>query len=102
MRIIVGTLITSLLALHGAIHLLGFLKWARLASVPQLSGRTLVPLTGIGERAFALSWLVALVLLVGAAAFRMLRHEAWWVPALAGILLSQVLIVTNWYDARFG
>ncbi len=35
-------MLTVVLAVHGAVHLVGFLKWSRLATVPALSGRLLV------------------------------------------------------------
>jgi len=34
--------LTVVLAVHGAVHLLGFVKWSRLATAPALSGRLLV------------------------------------------------------------
>ncbi|MFO7178730.1 MAG: hypothetical protein DIU78_008540 [Pseudomonadota bacterium] len=82
--------------------MLGYLKWSKLVPVPQLGGRTLISLSEMGERVFALAWLVALAVLVGAALLRMGRHEAWWMVALVGVLISQCLIVVAWSDAKFG
>src|SRR5688572_19499332 len=93
---------TVLLALHGAIHVLGFLKWSRLATVPQLGGRTIVSFSSTGEQVFALAWLVALLLLLAASILRLVRYDSWWVPALGGVLLSQCLIVLAWQDAKLG
>jgi len=97
-----GAFLTGLLALHGAIHLLGFLAWSRLASIPQLSGRLLVPLSAVGEHVFAAGWLVALSLFLAAAALRVARQDVWWALALAGVLLSQGLILIAWPDAKAG
>ncbi|MCC6402188.1 MAG: hypothetical protein IT227_15605 [Flavobacteriales bacterium] len=45
--------------------------------------------------------LVALLFLI--ATWAMLgRSDRWWIPALAGVVLSQVLIVLHWQDARIG
>jgi len=30
------------------------------------------------------------------------RWPAWWILAIAAVLLSQILIITEWHDARFG
>lgn len=38
--------VAVLLLVHGLIHLIGFLKPWKLAAVPQLSGRAIVPLLG--------------------------------------------------------
>jgi hypothetical protein len=96
------TVLTLLLAIHGAIHLIGFAKWSRLASLPQLSGQTLLPLAGAERHAFGLLWLVGFGTLLAAAALRVGRQEGWWIPALLGVLLSQALIVVAWRDAKFG
>lgn len=95
-------LLTALLALHGAIHLLGFLKWTGLARIPRLSGRLLVAVSGAGERVFAAGWLVAAILLVAAAVLRGARHDGWWMAALPGVVLSQLLIGLAWPDAKAG
>jgi hypothetical protein len=94
--------IAVLLGLHGLIHVLGFLKWTRLARVPQLAGRTLFPLSGTAERLFAVGWLTALLLLLAAAVLRGSRHESWWAVALPAVALSQGLIVVAWPDAKAG
>lgn len=94
--------LTILLTLHGTIHLLGFVGWSRLAAVPGLSGRTLVSLSASGQRAYALLWLVATLVLLAAAALCAGRHVWWWAPALLGVLLSQCLILLAWNDARLG
>jgi hypothetical protein len=94
--------ISLLLLVHGGIHLLGFLKPWRLAAVPQLGGRTLVPLSEAGGRALGLLWLLAAVALAAAAAMRLARQEPWWIVAGAGVVLSQALIVFQWHDARAG
>lgn len=95
-------LIPALLAIHGAIHLLGFLKWSGLASVPQLAGRVLVPLSASGERLFAAAWLAAFVLLLAAVALRVTTQHYWWAVALAGVVVSQAVIALAWPDAKAG
>lgn len=99
---IVRSALTALLVLHGAIHVLGFLAWSKLAPVPQLSGRTLVSFSKMGERIFALAWLLSLLVFLAAAVLRVVRHDAWWVLALGAVVLSQSLIVLAWPDAKFG
>lgn len=87
-------LLAALLAVHGAIHLMGFAKGLGLAEIPELRGP-------IGPREGAL-WLVAAVLLLGAAAAVWAAPRLWWAAALAGVVLSQALIIGAWADARFG
>jgi hypothetical protein len=82
------------LFLHGLIHLLGFVKAFALAPVPQLQGHI--------SRPAGIFWLLAALLLVGSGVLLTFGLEFWWVPAAAGVVLSQILIFTSWRDARFG
>jgi hypothetical protein len=47
-------------------------------------------------------WLGAALLLLLAAGTVYLAPRLWWAPALAGVALSQILIVGVWSDAAFG
>jgi hypothetical protein len=94
--------LTLFIALHAAIHLLGFLKAWKLAALPALSGRTVVPLGEGARRAFGLAWLAAALVLLGTSALRVAHSEAWWMVALPGIVLSQALIAFQWADAKAG
>jgi Family of unknown function (DUF6544) len=94
--------VSLLLILHGAIHLLGYLKPWGVIAVPQLSGRTLVPLSEGMGRAVGLLWLLACLTLLAAGALRLMRDEVWWVVASVGLVLSQALIVLQWHDAKAG
>lgn len=83
-----------LLAVHGAIHLLGFVKGFGLAPVPQLK-------EPISRPAGAL-WLLATVLFLAAAALLYAAPGRWWLAAAQALVLSQALIAGAWADARFG
>jgi hypothetical protein len=83
-----------LIAIHGLIHLLGPAKAFGWADVQQL--RTPIPPLG------GVFWLLATMLLVGAALGVALGEHWWWYPALPGVVLSQALIVQSWGDAKFG
>jgi hypothetical protein len=84
---------TSLLALHGAIHLLGFAKGLGLAAVASLE---------LPSRAGGLLWLATGLLFMAAAALLHAAPDRWWLAAAPALLLSQTLIVGAWSDARFG
>lgn len=83
-----------LLTLHALIHLLGFVKAFNLVEVSQLT-------QGISKSAGA-AWLLAAILLFGGAVLFLLKIEYWWLAAAPGIILSQVLIIISWTDAKFG
>lgn len=94
--------IVLLLLVHGLIHLMGFLKPWRLAAIPQLSGRAIVPLSDAAFRVVGLLWLSVALGLVAAAVLRALDRDAWWMLAAPAIVMSQALIVLQWGDAKAG
>lgn len=94
--------LTLLLVVHAAIHIFGFLKWSKLTQVPGLSGHTLLPLSATAGLLFALLWLMALMGLLTAAFLYATHQGGWWILALGSLLLSQLLIVFAWHDAKFG
>lgn len=83
-----------IVALHGAIHLMGFAKAFRYANFEALTREISRPL--------GVFWLVAGILLAAAALHFLTRNEYWWVTGTAAVILSQVMIATSWHDAKLG
>ncbi len=83
-----------LLALHGAIHLLGVAKAFGLAALPQLVS----PIS----RSMGVVWLVAAALFVAAAIALVVLPRWWWLIAVCAVVASMVAIVAAWSDARAG
>jgi hypothetical protein len=88
------TTLTVLLALHGLLHLLGFAKAFGLARLPQLEQ----PIS----RPMGVAWLAAALLLLATAVAVNVMPRWWWIPGIASLVLSQVVIVSSWSDARYG
>ena len=80
--------------IHALIHLLGFLKAFQLAEINQLTQNISKPM--------GILWLLALILFLAAAIQLISNHDLWWITALAAVILSQVLIILFWQDAKFG
>lgn len=87
-------LLAGLLFLHGLIHLMGFVAGVGMARIESLTQPV--------SRAAALVWLAAAVLFVASGALAIGRVTWWWVPAAAGLVMSQFLIAGAWRDAKFG
>jgi hypothetical protein len=84
--------IAIVLTLHGLIHLFGFFKAFRLARLPQLT-QPISPAAGV-------LWLVAALLFLAAAATLYVWPRGWWAFGAAAIIVSLVVIVPAWADAR--
>jgi len=80
--------------IHGLIHLLGFVKAFHLAHVNEFTQ----PLS----KASGILWLLATFLFLYSAAGILFRKEWWWLVALGAVILSQILIVGQWQDAKSG
>lgn len=83
-----------ILLLHGLIHLMGFTKAFQLAEIEQLT----LPIS----KASGLFWLLACVLMLSSGAAYLLKMDLWWIIALLAVVISQVLILMYWQDAKAG
>lgn len=88
------TVFAFVLVLHGLIHLLGFMKAFGLAELPQLT-QPISPLFGI-------LWLLAAILFVSAAAALSVWPRGWWAIGACAIVVSMIVIVPSWADAKIG
>lgn len=82
------------LLLHGLIHLIGFVKAYKLAPIEQLSKDISKPV-GLIWLACALLFIIAIVLYLS-------HHSYWAFIALTAVLISQLVIILSWGDAKFG
>lgn len=82
-----------ILIIHGFIHVMGFLSaYTSISFNKQISGIS---------KPIGLLWLVTSILFV-AAAVLLLTHKNWFYLALLGVLLSQIVIILIWKEAKFG
>lgn len=85
---------TFIVIIHGLIHLMGFMKAFNFAEMSQLT-QPISKMSGI-------LWLITSVLFLTALAFFLLKNDYWWILGIVAIVLSQILIIQNWNDAKFG
>ena len=90
MRIIFTVLILA----HGLIHLLGFFKSVKPQSVKKLS-QSISKQRGI-------VWLLSAILFSATAVTYFKMFDWWWMLALPAVIISQILIISAWQDAKFG
>jgi hypothetical protein len=83
-----------LIFIHGAIHLMGFVKGFKFAEIQNLS-------SDISKTA-AIFWLLACALFALSAIGFLLGKNFWLAFAIAAVVISSVLIIGTWSDAKFG
>lgn len=87
-------LFVFVVAVHGLLHLMGFFKGFGLAELPQLTQ----PIS----RPMGIAWLSAAVLTLAALAALFTWPRGWWVIGAVALVVSQIVVVSAWKDARFG
>ena len=87
-------LIPIILFAHGSLHLLGFAKAYNYANITQI--------TKFISKTNGLLWLLTAIMFVLAGAICLLKKEGWVYLAFPAVVLSQILIISVWHDAKFG
>lgn len=80
--------------LHGLIHLLGFVKGFELKEVQELT----LPIS----KPLGVVWLAATILFLTYGVLHLLNSQYAWLIGLMAVVLSQVLVILFWKDAKFG
>jgi hypothetical protein len=83
-----------LIFLHGAIHMMGFAKAFNYAAIGNIHSTISKPA--------GLLWLLACVLFLLAGIVFLAKADWWYWLTFIAILLSTILIITVWKDAKFG
>lgn len=95
-------LFASVLVLHSLLHLIGVSKaWNKTSPVlpsDLMAGNVFSNVSKISGAV----WLVTSILLLSGAAAIVLRKEWFWIPVAAALVMSQVLIMTDWHQAKYG
>ena len=93
-RSTVRWVVSLVVVVHGCIHMLGAAKGLGWADVTQLAASIS---TGLG-----VIWLAAALVTVAAGMLLLARIRWWWIVGGIAVVVSQIVIVTSWADARAG
>ena len=87
-------IIAVFLGIHGAIHLLGFVKGFGLAEIEELKQPV--------SKQRGIHWMVVFLLFAVSAVLLVLHLGAWMIVAAIAVIASQLAIISSWDDAKFG
>ncbi len=87
-------IISFIIFIHGIIHLLGFVKAFQIGQISQLTKHISKPV--------GIAWLLSCLLFLLLSYLYFNSNKYWWAIAFVSILLSQILIIAYWHDAKFG
>jgi hypothetical protein len=88
------TIFIFITVIHGLIHFMGFSKAFGYGNITQLTKEISKP-TG-------LVWFLTAMLFIICVALYLLKKDSWVYFALIAVVLSQILIINSWQDAKFG
>jgi hypothetical protein len=88
------TIFILITLLHGVIHFRGFSRAFGYGSATQLTKNISKPM--------GMLWFLTGLLFLVCIAFYLLKKDNWVYFALTSVVLSQILIIANWQEARFG
>ncbi len=80
--------------IHGLIHFMGFAKAYNYGNITQLTKYISKPV--------GVLWLITAILFIVAVLLFLLKKESWPYIAIIAVIISQILIINVWKDAKFG
>jgi hypothetical protein len=80
--------------LHALIHFMGFAKAFDYGNMKQLT----IPIS----KPVGIVWIATAFLFIAAVILYLMKKEYWWVVVVPAIVLSQIVIILSWKDAKFG
>jgi hypothetical protein len=87
-------LFAALILIHGLIHFMGFAKAFNYGDMKQLT----LPIS----KPVGIVWMATAFLFIVTAVLYLMKKEYWWLVVVPAILLSQIVIILSWKDAKFG
>jgi hypothetical protein len=87
-------LFAFVILIHGFIHAIGFAKAFGYGNITQLTKEISKPI--------GLVWLLTTFLFLAAAVLYFAKNNSWAIIAIIAAIISQILIITVWKDAKFG
>jgi hypothetical protein len=87
-------LFAFILLIHGLIHFMGFAKGFYYGNITQITKDISKP--------NAVVWFLVAILFVASTILFLLKKESWPYIAVVAVIISQILLITVWKDAKFG
>jgi hypothetical protein len=87
-------IIAIVILIHGLIHFMGFAKAFNYAAMKQLT----IPVS----KPAGMMWMVTALLFIATAVLYLMKKEYWWMVAVPAVIISQIVIIMSWKDAKFG
>ncbi len=88
------TFFVALIAGHGLVHIIGFLRAFGLLKDKGYE----IPVS----KPYGLAWLITFLLFEVVAVMVFYDLKQWWIYGSIAVIISQLLIIRYWHDTKFG
>jgi hypothetical protein len=104
---LINVLVAIYLIVHGIIHVIGFVTNFQIAEFEEITYSTTVldgrlEIGDVGARVLGIVWLLVAVAFVVSGVAIFFSPSWWWSFTLAVTVVSLILTILGWPDARFG
>jgi hypothetical protein len=86
--------VAFIILIHGLIHSMGFAKAFGYGNITQITKEISKPIGAV--------WLFTAFLFLAAVVLYLTKNDGWAIVAIIAAVISQILIITVWKDAKFG
>lgn len=86
--------LSLIILIHGLIHFMGFMKAFGVGNITQITKEIARPV--------GILWLMTSILFIVGAIMYLLQKDYWPIVVFISVVISQVLIIMVWHDAKFG
>ncbi len=90
----IKTIFIVIITIHGLIHIIGFMKAFHFTKFEKLTQSI--------SKSIGIIWLLTASFFICATILLVIEKECCWVIGVLAVMLSQIVIILSWSDAKFG
>lgn len=87
-------LLASIIFIHGLIHLMGYSKAFHYTDIKNIKAHI--------SRPVGILWIMACLLFIATAVLLGINNDYWKIIGVIAVVLSQIVIIMGWKDAKYG
>lgn len=87
-------LLAIIIFLHGLIHLMGYSKAFHYTDIKNIKAHISKPI--------GVLWIMACLLFIATGVLLLLNNDYWNIIGVVAVVLSQIVIIMGWKDAKYG
>lgn len=87
-------LLAIIIFIHGLLHLMGYSKAFQYSGIRHINAHI--------SRPIGILWIMGCLFFIGTGVLFLLNNDYWQIAGVVSIILSQIVIIVGWKNARYG